>query len=427
MKKLSGLALVLAGSLLVGSIAFSSPVPNTTTPLTDVGPTIKASFTNRLVENNAYSLQGELGARNLRFNVTYGWKFTERQRLKVTGEYLWQYINYSFFSGNTNTWMSQVAVGVNYQLDLAPQNFLRPQLDIGVYGSHAPSKALGNINGELNNQGSPYNYTDERRVAGSNARGASPGVTVVPWRGAKLTTILNYDHVHYNVKYNTLENDADGLGGTINYTQAITDCIDLGLTASVRQPFNYYSANLLFNRVPMLGVWNVGVFADYVNGKNTLPDTYNFGVTANYTLDQSRDDCAPPIRPRRISDLDPDMLAYVAKPAVYMPQVLAIPDNKTVPNCALNGVQYIGPAAPGLPLQTTPFTFAFAPLFTGPNLVYSLAIAAGSGGSPADFTINPTTGVLGYAGRAGGGIYAMQVSAANACGSSSVTFVYINT
>lgn len=330
MKKLSGMAMIVAGALFLSGISFSATAPNTTTPITNVGPTLKASFTNRLVKYNAYSLEGELGARNLRFNATYGWKLTECQRFKVTGEYLWQYINYAYYSGNTNAWVSQIAASVAYQLDLAPQNFLRPQFDIAGYWSHSPGKALGDITGTVNHNLGLFNYTDERRIAGSTGRGISPGLIISPWSHSRLTMLLNYDHLHYTAKYNVIEQDADGLGGTVTFNQGIGDCIDLGLTAAVRKPFNFYNANLVFTRVHMLGVWRLGLFADYIDGKNTLPDTYNFGVTANYTLDQSRDDCPPPARPRRISDIHRDTLGYVETPAVYMPQVLDIPDNKTV-------------------------------------------------------------------------------------------------
>ena len=165
-------------------------------------------------------------------------------------------------------------------------------------------------------------------------------------------------------------------------------------------------------RVPLLGAWNLGLFASYNDGKHTLPDTYNVGVTVDYFLDQSRDDmdlirggnCKEPVTDK--------MLAFVATPAVYMPQVLAIPDNLTVQNCAIALIQYLGApnTDPGLPLTFAPFTFSFAPLFAGSNIVYSLAVTASNGGLTSDFSINPNSGLLSYTGSNTGGTYNLTIT-----------------
>ena len=107
-----------------------------------------------------------------------------------------------------------------------------------------------------------------------------------------------------------------------------------------------------------------------------------------------------------------------------MPQVLAIPENLT--SCTLIPVQYLGApnTNPGLPVTNAAFDFPFAPLFSGASIVYSLAVIATDGGAPTDFSINPTTGLLSYAG--GSGVYNLTVTGSNGCSSASVSFVYDN-
>lgn len=434
MNKFLRFALILAGTLLLHDAAYSTNIPNTDNPESFLGPTLNVRFTNRLVEDKAYSLAGEAGPRNIRLGATYAWKLTNCQRFKASAEYLWQNITYAFYSGNSNQWVNQGAVGLAYQLDLSA-NYMRPQFDISAYGSHAPSRAaISNVEGStVTPQGVPVIFTDIRRIAGSNAAGISPALAVYPWQGSRVSAALNYDKVHYNTKYQINNEDAVGFGGTVEFSQALTDHLGLGLSAAIRKPFNFYTANFTFARVPFLGAWTIGVFGNYNDGKNTLPDTYNVGINADYFLDQSRDDvCLPGMKGSSFSSDEmvmDKMLVFAATPAVYMPQVLAVPDNLTTQSCALLPIHYLGApnANPGLPISTAPFNFSFAPLFTGPNIVYNLAVTVnGANGLPSDFSINPNSGLLTYAGSNTGGDYNLTITGSNACSSASVSFNYVN-
>lgn len=419
----SRLVPVFFSILILAGVSHSASIPNNDNPVTFLGPTIKAGLVNRLVEDKAYSLAGEAGPNNWRISGTYGWKFSECQRLKITAEYLWQDITYAFFSGNTNTWVNQGALGAAWQYDIG-NSAMYPQIEISAYGSHAQSKTLGSIIGTyVNAQGIPVAFNNDRRIAGSNSRGFSPSFAISPWRGSRITAALDYDDVNYNTKYLVNDVDTSGFGGTLKFNQMFANYFAIGMLASIRQPFNNYSANLTFNRVPFLGTWSVGVFGDYVSGKNRLPNTYNLGVSANYYMDQTLEDDAYRARSCAVP-LSDKMLVFVSMPAVYMPQVLAIPENLN--SCGLIPVQYLGApnTDPGFPLTNGPFDFSFAPLFSGASIVYSLAVIATDGGAPTDFSINPTTGLLSYAG--GSGNYNLTVTGSNACSSASVSFVYNN-
>jgi hypothetical protein len=365
----------------------------------------------------------------------------------VSGEYLWQKITYSFFSGNPDEWVQQGALGAAYQYDFLDYSYL-PQFDLSAYVSHAPSKTLGTITGTvLNAQGTRVPFTDARRIAGSNGAGIAPGIAFVFWEGGRINADLNYDSVRYNKTFSPNE-DAIGFGGTIGLNQALTDNIGFGVSAEVRKPFNNYAANLSWHNVPYFGEWSLGLLGDYTVGKNTLPNTYNAGISLDYFLDP-RCGVAVPMNLKgernlkgeaTIQPINDNLLAFTADPAVYLPQVLAIADEKVdIADPACNAlIHYIGPAGstfnttlPHPGDSATPFTFDFAPLFIGSPIVFSVAVTVLFAGGPffalpSDFSIDPNTGVLTYHGNVDGGVYQVTVTGTNGCGSSAVTFNYAN-
>lgn len=330
MKKVTKVALALASSLLVYSAAYSTSVPNTDHPVTFLGPTARVGYTSTLNNVTAYSVAGELGIKDTRLGATLGWKIHDNQYLKVTGEYLWQKITYAFFAGNTDQWVNQGAIGAAYQYNFLNDR-LKPEFDFTGYLAHGPSKTLNTINGKfINNQSILVSFSDMRRIAGSNAGGLSPGIAIQPWRGGKVGAAVNYDNVRYDT-INRQNENAKGWGGTVTFDQLIIREVGVGVSAAVRQPFNNYAASLNWSYTPSpyFGKWMLSLFGEYNVGKKTLPNSYNAGISGNYFIDQ-RCECLPvnlkgkiTTRLRPVSD---SLLAWAAKPAVYMPQVLAIND-----------------------------------------------------------------------------------------------------
>src|SRR5258708_1514164 len=107
LSKLAFLPLAFFG---IFSIAFAN-IPNTDHPTTFLGPSLRAGYTSTLTNTLAYSLAGEAGIKNFRVSGTAGWKIIENQYLKMTAEYLRQDITYAFYSGNTDQWVQQGALG----------------------------------------------------------------------------------------------------------------------------------------------------------------------------------------------------------------------------------------------------------------------------------------------------------------------------
>jgi hypothetical protein len=307
--------------------ASATAVPNTSDPSTFLGPTLRFAFTNNIGNESAYSVAAEGGPRLGRVSGTLGWKIDDNQRFKVTAEYLWQQITYGFYSGNAEYWAQQGTAGVVYQYDLTNVAFF-PQIGFNAYASHSPSKAFGNALGTfVNTQGIIQNFTNNRRATGGNAYGASPVLTLTPWHGGKIEGEVNYDSVGYDNDFPVNQN-ARGFGATANIHQLITPCINVGVGAAIRQPFNSYAANVTWSHVPYMKNWTVELFGEYTVGKYTLPDTYNVGMAADFYLDKRLqiDETPGPNGELITKPIVDNLLAWTAGPAVYMPVVLSVMD-----------------------------------------------------------------------------------------------------
>lgn len=319
------LSLLLLSLCLPFTQGYALTTPPSGQPKTFLGPFLQLSRYDTFTENTGFSLLGEAGPRNFRVGGTFGWMSSPHQRFKLSGEYLWQNLTYSFFSGNTNQWVSQGALGFAYQTDIPEDLRFQSQFNLQAFLSHAPSKNLSNITGTYLYNDVVTNYTNFRRIAGSNAAGISSGVSTQPWQGGLLNLSANYDSVRYDT-VNTINRDAKGIGGTISLNQAFVHNMDLNLLASLRAPFNEFQGDLGWTTDSQLGTWRLSIGSNYVIGKNTLPSSYTLQIGANYLPNQPS--------PRRTAEKLAawHFLDWLAKPAVYLPEVLAVPDER-VGNC----------------------------------------------------------------------------------------------
>ncbi|RDI40972.1 hypothetical protein [Aquicella lusitana] len=316
MKRYFRIMAAFCGVLSV-SAAYSA-VPNNDHPATFLGPTLRGGFNSMLTDTSAYAISGEAGIRNLRAGGSVGWNIMQAHALKFSAEFLWQQINYAYFAGNNHDWANQGAVGAAYQYDLGRYVRFHPQLGLNGYYASASSAALGTETGTfINSSGVVQPFTNIQRLAGSHASGISPGFSIQAWQGMRAGIDLNYDNVRYDMRYEP-STTAKGWGGTAHLRQQLGDYIAVGASAAVREPFNHYQAELAWNTLPCYGAWSLKLIGAYTIGKHSLPNTYNVGFTVDYFLDMMRG--IPE------EDVKADFLAWMAKPAVYMPQVLAIAD-----------------------------------------------------------------------------------------------------
>jgi hypothetical protein len=307
-----------------------------------------------------------------------------------------------------------------------------PQFDLNAYYSHAPNKTLSDVNGTfIDSNGDEQSFTEQRRIAGSDAYGISPGLRAQPWGGSQIRAFLNYDNVRYHKRYTSNQNTS-GFGGTVGVNQIIFCNLNLDLFASVRKPFNEYGGSINYLSLPFYGSWNVGVFGNYTNGKHQLPNSYNVGLGVDYFMEPC---CltAPPVDYKHESSrvITPDRLInWMADPAVYMPQVLAVPDSRVIltsPGCS--PVLLLASTIPTVTLDLfLPSTVEvpYAQFFGGSNLTFSethtIVYIFGVGTVTA--SINPTTGVMSVSttGSTQADIIG-TITASNTCGSVSAPFL----
>lgn len=423
------------GSSLICLAAAHAGVPNNDDTTTFLGPTLKGKFTNTVTDNTAFSILGEAGLRNFRLGGTLGWKLDENQRFKISADYLYQRITYSFFSGNTDEWVNQGSIGAAYLYEFNDYAYY-PALGVKAFLSHAPSDSLSTVTGTFVRGGVLIPYVDQRRIAGSNAGGISPNVSFMPWDGGRLGLELNYDNVRYDRNFSG--GNATGFGGTVNINQIVSQDVMVGASAAVRKPFNNYAAYLNWSNVPYLGSqWSLGLDGDYTVGKEDLPNTYNVSLGVNYALDQR---CPRTIMQRNLKGdvkgdvkgeravqvpIVDDLMAWTADPAVYLPQVLAVTDEDVTTGCRFGVPAFSGT----IPNQSTagggtPVSLNTAAFFTGTNLTFSITQSAAP--APGNtLSINPTTGVLSATGPSTQTI-TVTVIATNPCGSATSNSFNIN-
>lgn len=358
-------------------------------------PIGRVVLTPSISDSTAVSFLGEAGLRNARANLTAGTQF-EFGRIKASAEYLTQRLTYDFATGKTHNWVNQGAIGLHYQ-QLIDCNIIKAA-DLKGFYSYAGSRTL-----------SPKRCEDvlfERRIAGSNAYSISAGAVVTPFCEDLLQFDVGYDHVKYRRRYHN-DKIVRGIGGSVSYTLRLQECIDLNLKAEFRRPYNYYGIKFAWHRDRN---WTVGLWAGYTAGKYHLPRSTSAGIEFSYLFDgcgcNVRPECCPPL-------WSPcDIQAWVQTPAVYLPEVLAIAEQRAV--CVG------GPTSIPIPDQTISSisgTYNVSPFFSSP-----LPLTFSAVGLPEFVSIDPTTGVI-SANNADDQVVTVTVTASDSCGSTSQTFV----
>jgi len=271
-----------------------------------LGPIARFQLNSPLADENATGiilLEG--GPRDARFNGTLGYDFSPQHHVDLSGEYLTQKNSYPHVVGNHRKWANQTAGGLKYYY--AFDNFHRSLLNIGGWIAHTANVSDSTV--------VTPTFTDFRNVAGSNAGGVSPGVTLHPWLGGETSLALNWDTATYTTKF-APHVQAEGFGVTGNYKQQFVHNLQLDLMASSRAIFDNYKAE--FDCMTQLsgGQLITGVFYNYTHGKKALPNASVVGLNVRYDINDVNS-----IRSQHAST------QWIAEPAVLMPEVLAIPED----------------------------------------------------------------------------------------------------
>lgn len=329
-----------------------------------------------ITENSAISVLGEIGRRNYRINGTYGYLLGCDDKIKVSSEYLVQKLGYNFSDGKAERWVRQFAAGAAYLHKICNPYF--SGFEFSGYYSYSPSHQLRTTT------------CSNRHIAGANAYGCSLQAIITPWPTTFLKIDGDYDAVCYHRKYRS-HRHITGFGGGVNLYQHLFCNFGLDLNAEFRRPFNYYRAALNWSD-PCYPGWTVGVFGSHTRGKSKLPSTtmagleinYAFGEVASTTYANScsnfnvKDECC----------VSPELKAWVSRPAVYMPEVLAIANERRIIPCPPPTATTIPNATFDRSLPT--YSYDVSPFFTSPLG----ALTFSATGLPAGSSIDPVTGVI---------------------------------
>lgn len=356
-------------------------------------PVGRVIVTPPLGENSAVSFLAEGGNRDARGSITAGTQF-EFGRLKVTGEYLTQRLTYHFTPGKSHKWVRQGAVGGHYQ-HLLDCYFFKA-IDVKGWYSYAPSLSVSSKR--------CGNALYQRHIAGSNAYSVSGGLTMTPFCEDLLTVDIGYDSVRYRRKFHH-DKHVKGIGGSVAYTIRLQECVDLNLKAEFRRPYNYYQVKFNWHKDAN---WNVGLFAAYTAGKYHLPRSATAGIEFSYLFDNcgcTQRECCPPL-------WSPcDIYTWVQAPAVYMPEVLAIAEERLL--CSGTVTSSAIPAQ-SLDITLLGDSFNAGQFFSSDNPLVFTAV-----GLPTGISIDSATGVVSVTGDANTGVFTVVITGSNECGSSS--------
>jgi hypothetical protein len=277
--------------------------------------------------NNANAAAVELaaGPKVFRGNGTYGFALNDKNRIKITGEYLDENLDFDFYTGDTRQWMSQAAVGAAYQYWIGGGKF--KDLQIGGHYSHAGSKNLSDQTIDL---GDGISLLDQRRIAGGTDWNGTAEAGLHLWSHSLMNVGADYDKVRYDTHYDIHYDgkDAQGFGGHINLQQLLTSSTQLELHSTVTQLANVYGGGLNWIwTAHNTTAWRAGLESGYTTDHTTGRNFWVNSISLNVVWDQPHEKGSIAL----YSDPDvsaEDLLTWTATPAVRMPDVLAISDER---------------------------------------------------------------------------------------------------
>lgn len=379
-------------------------------------------------DNNALSLMGELGPRSYRGSGTLG-TFYDCHRVKVGGEYLDQKMSYNFCTGQEKHWVHQYAVGGRYECIIGCDWLTAVYIDGS--SSYADSKNLESVEFTqttlVDTIQTVVDTTVKRHLAGARYYNVQIGGQFIPWDCSNFLVGVGFNDVRYNRHFERKHKNLGGVSVDLEFVQRFCDNITLDLTAQFRRPYTYAEALIDWHYDTGCGIFSLGIYGGYVWGQNHLPNSTNAGVQLGFSFGPScctNSDCCS--TSSFCCDYNcicsPDreqLIAWVNKPAVYMPTVLVTPEQciqvTTTVIQLCTAPTYTG----SIPNAFSPSTMVSFPTAqyvsgTGPLTFSITQISCGGGYITA--TIDPNTGFCTFTGYDGTEC-AFFITATNSCGS----------
>lgn len=306
----------------------NGPLSFTTTYSQNYGFILTGKYAQAFGRSNALGLEADAGSKQNRLNATWATVLSNKQRLKLSAEYLWQKINFNFDSGNVDQWVGQQAYGATYEYLVS--HGLVQDFNFNTTYSKAQSDNLGEQDFD---NGTMENF---RNIAGGTDKSGSAGIDLSPFSSTLLGMQLNYDDLTYNTKYENNQN-ISGVGATLSLQQLITKRTKLQLTASDRKPAQEYTAEIdyLVHTRPGTSL-QLGVLGGRNLGTGQLASDTRVGLNIAYSWGGDQD--SPTSTYKAFSDnanntdavdAHQGLSNFAATPAVHMNQVYAIADQRS--------------------------------------------------------------------------------------------------
>lgn len=311
----------------------------------DLIPILRLGVIPRFFEDTtALALLGEVGRQHNRFNATLGFPLcSDFNRLKIGGEVLNQQLSYRFPYDSTKSWTRQYAAGAAYQLAFDCWGF--KSLELGGQWSNAQGHDIHKYHRKHDYSYFEYHPahnhqpTYHRRITSSNAYAFNAGLTLNPWFWATLRGAYVYDKVDYKFIHSHNKVVA-GSGGTVYFQQLLSPCFSVAFKGEWRAPYNYYEGRADWRTILAATDVIIGIFGGHTQGKRGLPNStiagleigFDFGLS-NFSFSRSVGLCngsSDKYCQSSFGGLDRSYLEWLASPAVYLPEVLAIGEQHRV-------------------------------------------------------------------------------------------------
>lgn len=346
-------------------------------------------------ESSGCSVLFEAGRQNYRANGTIGYAFNDDCFGKITGEYLTQKLGFSFCSVHEHHWTCQGAIGF-----AALSYYADSQVEWGFSYSHADKKNLSET--VVPRQ----NVICKKKIAGSDGVRLFCGSEISPWDSSTLTGKIVYDYLKFNRTFQK-NKIVQGFGLNIGFDQYLFNSAKLHFGFNWEAPFIAYDASIATQFYFLNRFFDMAVYSRRVHGQKSIPSSSLIGIEIGINLESLWSG-----KPLRCQDT---LSTWLSEPAVYMPQVLVMKDQKP---------REFGRAPLGNLPSTITFTsenvaFDLSQYFIGTTPLVFEAISLPSG-----LMLHPITGKM--TGNIAPGSYDVIIKATNYFGNYSqlVTFNY---
>ncbi len=349
-----------------------------------LGLSLTAHYNSCLTQTNALALELAGGQNQYRLSGTFGQQLTPQQRIKLTLEHLAQNLNFDFDSGDISRWIHQNAAGMDYEYLL--DNKWLHTLDFTLYYAKASSIDLHSryyTSGDAE-------YENFRRIAGGTGMGMQLGGDLYFNRYMHLQTGLSYDQVNFD-RINESNHHQSSLGQYINVEQILNPHLKFKLQEKTSALYHSFEGGFYWLLKTLPGSrLELGLQDTYITAQPGLPNDNQIMLNATYSFGGSWPDTS--IFINFAPSTQQSLKSWNASPAVHMPYVLAMRDQRNVIRVATIYIAQVPSwawhASEGAYYEFDLKTLILAPIDGGPLTINLI------GALPDGLTYNQTTYIL---------------------------------